>query len=333
MQEGSPGEQISRDDGAGSDRAAQRGEEASRDRQRRGMSAKVAFLSTRPWSFTMTFSSVTMGALIAAVGGKFSPLLYLVTLGGMIAFHAATNVLNDYYDVRHGVDKEGAPTTKYRLHPGASGEVPISTVLRFSAGLYAATLLAAAYLTSASGFDILIITAAGILGSVLYTADPIVLKARGAGEGTVFVMWGLLIPLGAYVVQTGALSWVPMVASVPIGILVALVLFANNIRDIEYDGSVNNRTIAVRLGEKKAARLYGWMLASAYAFILLEILTRFISAWSLLVFLTLPGAGPLWKMFNGPIPDDADPRTAALTLRFALLYMASIVLSIFLPLW
>ncbi|MDG6902020.1 MAG: prenyltransferase [Nitrososphaerota archaeon] len=295
------------------------------------LGAKEAFLSTRPWSFTMTFSSVTMGTLLAALGGRFNILFYLVTLGGMISFHAATNVLNDYFDVRHGVDKEGAPTTKYRLHPGASGQVPLSSVLRLSMLLYAVTLAAAAFLSASAGAAILVITAAGILGSVLYTADPVVLKARGVGEATVFVMWGLLIPLGAYMAQTSAFSWVPVLATVPVGILVALVLLANNIRDIAYDGSVNNRTIAVRLGERGAARFYDWLLASAYVFVGGEILARFVSAWSLLVFLTLPGALPLWRMFRGPIPDDADPRTAALALKFSLLYMASLVLSIFIP--
>ncbi|HUK79261.1 MAG TPA: UbiA family prenyltransferase, partial [Nitrososphaerales archaeon] len=106
------------------------------------MDAKTAFLSTRPWSFTMTFSSVTMGTLVAAIAGRFSPVYYALVLGGMIAFHAATNVLNDFYDVKHGVDREGAPTTKYRLHPAAFGQVPLSTTLAFSIALYAVTLAA-----------------------------------------------------------------------------------------------------------------------------------------------------------------------------------------------
>ncbi len=249
----------------------------------------------------------------------------------MIAFHAATNVLNDYFDVRHGVDKVGAPTTKYRLHPSAAGQTPLSTILKFSAVLYALTLLAALSLTITSGTGILIITAAGILGSVLYTADPVVLKARGLGEATVFAMWGLLIPLGAYMVQTGAFSWLPVLAAVPIGILVALVLLANNIRDIAYDGSVNTGTIAVRLGEETSTRLYAVLLASAYAFVAIEILVKLVSVWSFIVFLTIPAAFPLLRMFSGPIPDNADPMTARLALLFALLYMASFVLFIAIP--
>ncbi|MDG7013392.1 MAG: prenyltransferase [Nitrososphaerota archaeon] len=297
----------------------------------RSLGVRAAFLSARPWSFTMTFSSVTMGALLAALAGEFDLPLYLLTLGGMVVFHAATNILNDYYDVRHGVDKPGAPTTKYRLHPGAAGEARLSTILDFSLGLYAVTLLAAAYLASVAGPAILFITAAGVVGSVLYTADPVVLKARGAGEATVFVMWGLLIPTGAYMVQTRAFSLVPLVGGAPIGVFVALVLLANNIRDIDYDGSVNTRTLAVRLGVRAASRAYGWLLGIAYAYVLAEVLSGFVSAWSLLVLATLPGALPLWRMFRGPVPDNADPKTAALALQFSVLYMVSLVLSVFLP--
>ena len=295
------------------------------------MDAKTAFLSTRPWSFTMTFSSVTMGTLLAALGGKFNPLLYALTLAGMVAFHAATNVLNDFFDVRHGVDRGGAPTTKYRLHPAAFGQTPLSTTLQFSLGLYIVTLVIGAYLAMVSSSSILAIIIAGVLGSVLYTADPVVLKARALGEVTVFVMWGLLIPLGAFMVQTGGFSLSPMLAAVPIGLFVALVLLANNIRDIGYDGSMKTRTIAVVLGVKGAEKLYVALLAGSYLFVLLGILARLLPIWSLAVFLTAPGALRLVGMFGGPVPDNADPRTAALALQFALLYMVSLIIQIFVP--
>ncbi len=296
------------------------------------MDAKTAFLSTRPWSFTMTFSSVTMGTLLAAIAGRFNPYFYALTLGGMIAFHAATNVLNDFYDVRHGVDREGAPTTKYRLHPAAFGQVPLSTTLAFSVALYAVTLAAGIYLAFASSMYVLMVIAAGVVGSVFYTADPVDLKARSLGEPTVFVMWGLLIPLGAYLVQTGTFDWVPLLASVPIGIFVALVLLANNIRDVGYDGTVNERTLAVALGAPRAQRLYVALLTCAYAFVAAGMLVEQLPAWSLLVFVTVPGALKLARMFRGDVPDDADPRTAALALQFSLLYMASLALFIVVPL-
>ena len=296
------------------------------------MDAKTVFLSTRPWSFTMTFSSVTMGTLTAALAGRFNPILYALTLAGMVAFHAATNILNDFFDVRHGVDKVGAPTTKYRLHPAAFGQTPLSSILSLSIALYGVTIIAGLYLAFVSNLLILAVTAVGIIGSVFYTADPLVLKARGLGEVTVFSMWGLLIPLGSYIVQTGTYSLSPAVAALPIGLLVAEVLLANNIRDIEYDGSVGTRTLAVAIGAKRAEKAYAWILGAVYLLVVAGILGRLLPVWSLLVFLTLPEAFRLSRMFRDAVPDNADPRTAGLALRFSLLYMGSFVVAVFVQL-
>ena len=133
-------------------------------------------------------------------------------------------------------------------------------------------------------------------------------------------------------VQTGGSSWSPIVAALPIGILVALVLLANNIRDIEYDGSVGNRTLAVELGASSASKVYSVLLGVTYLLVVVGILAKLLPVWSLLVFLTAPGARGLVRMFAGKIPDNADPRTAALAFQFALLFMASLVIAIFFPL-
>jgi len=295
------------------------------------MNAKTLFLATRPWSFTMTFSSVTLGALIAALAGSFNLILYATTLIGMITFHAATNLLNDFYDVQHGVDRVGAPTTKYRPHPSATGQESPYTIRRWAVTFYLVTLLIAGYLSLEASPWVIALVAAGILGSVLYTADPVILKAKGLGEVTVFIMWGPLVPLGAYLVQTHTFSLSPVIAAVPIGILVAEVLLANNIRDIDYDGSVGVKTIAVKMG-KKSVTLYGALLLITYLCVPLFIAVKILPLWSLLTFLTLPGSWGLWKMFDGKVPDNADPRTAGVAFQFALLYMVSLLLQILIPL-
>jgi len=293
------------------------------------MDAKTLFLATRPWSFTMTFSSVTVGTLLAyLLTGSFNPLLYLLVFAGMIAFHAATNLINDFYDVKHGVDRMGAPTTKYRPHPVAAGVEPPSTIRFWAAVFYAFSLVAGVYLSLLSGPWVLVLVCVGVAGSLLYTADPVVLKARGLGEMTAFLMWGPLIPLGAYLVQTGGLSVAPVVLAIPIGILVALVLLANNIRDIEYDGSMGMKTLPVMLGKAKGSALYEALLLVTYLFVPVSIIAGLLPVWSLVVMVTVPEAIGLSKMFNGEVPDTADPRTAALALKFSLLYMASLALQI-----
>jgi 1,4-dihydroxy-2-naphthoate octaprenyltransferase len=297
------------------------------------LDAKTLFLATRPWSFTMTFSSVTIGTLLAyLLTGSFNPWLYLLVFAGMIAFHAATNMINDFYDVKHGVDRIGAPTTKYRPHPSAAGTVSPGTIRSWAGLFYMLTLATGAYLSLLRGPWVLALVCIGIAGSFLYTADPVILKSKGVGEVVVFVMWGMLIPLGAYLVQTGELSLLPMLLATPIGILVALVLLANNIRDIQYDGEVGMKTLPVIVGRAKGSAVYSGLLAVTYLFVPVAILAGLLPVWSLIVMLTVPEAVGLTKMFAGDIPDNADPRTASLALKFSVLYMASLVLQILFPL-
>jgi 1,4-dihydroxy-2-naphthoate octaprenyltransferase len=290
------------------------------------MDPKTLFLATRPWSFTMTFSSVTIGTLIAFLAGSFNLLLYVIVFVGMLAFHAATNLINDFYDVRHGVDRMGAPTTKYRPHPVATGVERPRTIRWWAAVFYTCTILAAVYLSFLRGPWILILAGIGVAGSLLYTADPVVLKARGLGEVTVFLMWGPLIPLGAYLVQTGVLSIVPILIAIPIGLLVALVILANNIRDIDYDGSMGMKTVPVIIGRTNGSKVYRALLLITYLFVPVSIVAGLLPFWSLVVFITAPEALGLSRMFAGDIPDNADPRTASLALKFSVLYMASLII-------
>ena len=59
--------------------------------------------------------------------------------------------------------------------------------------------------------------------------------------------------LGAYVVQTeGALSWEPFVASIPVALLVALILYVNEIPDRRGDARAGKRTLPVRFGRRRS---------------------------------------------------------------------------------
>ena len=79
-------------------------------------------------------------------------------------------------------------------------------------------------------------------------------------------------------------------------------------------------------------RLYEILLGLAYVLVIIGIVSLLLPVWSLVVFLTFPKARGLVRMFHGSVPDNADPRTAALAFQFSLLYMASLALAIFVPL-
>jgi len=109
----------------------------------------------------------------------------------------------------------------------------------------------------------------GVLISVFYTAPPFRLVHRGLGEITTGLGFGPVMVLGAYTVQTGRFAWEPLVASIPVGIFIALVLYVNEIPDRAGDAAVGKRTLPVRWDQATVAR--GFLLAAAAAFLLIAV--------------------------------------------------------------
>ncbi len=294
------------------------------------MSLRTWFQYARPWSFVMTVISAGVGGAVAFSRGWLDPLLFALTLVGLVFFHGATNMANDYFDVKHRVDTVEAPTAKYRQHPllgmGPSTRIFVSVV----AGLYASVLLIATYIAVLRGPVIALFTAAGLFFSYFYTASPFTLKYRALGEPAVILVWGPLMTGGTYYVLTGEIAPEVMIISLPIGILVGLVLLANNIRDIEYDKRAGIRTLAIILGKQRAINLYTLVIVSAYLIIILLILARILTPFAFLTFITLPSALRLIKVFRREVPEAADPMTAQLTMVFGLTLIAGIIIGSFL---
>ena len=76
----------------------------------------------------MSAISVSVGSALAAIYGDFSWFLYLAALIGTIFMHAATNLINDYYDVKSGVDTPEVATAQYRPHPLVEGKLEAGQV-------------------------------------------------------------------------------------------------------------------------------------------------------------------------------------------------------------
>ena len=203
------------------------------------------------WSFAMTAISICVGSILAAIDGTFMWGYFFITLAGMVVLHAATNLHNDYYDVKHGVDTIEASTAQYRPHPLVEGKLSSKQVGVAVVILYAVATGIGIFLVMTRGWELLIICLMGIFASVMYTAPPLKYKYFALGEFSVFLMWGPLMVLGAYYVQCQAFSINAVLISIPFGILVALVLLANNIRDIDHDQSKGISTIATVLESRK----------------------------------------------------------------------------------
>jgi len=285
------------------------------------------FLASRPWSFSMTAISVSVGSALAAIYGDFSWFLYLATIVGTIFLHAATNLINDYYDVKSGVDTPEVATAQYRPHPLVEGKLEAGQVRTAAYILYGLSILIGIYLAATRGWALMWIGLTGAFASLTYTAPPFKYKYSALGEIAVFLMWGPLMVSGAFFVQRQQFNINAFWISLPFGVLVALVLLANNIRDITHDRDKGILTLAIVLGQNKGILLYAILVVVAYLGIIFMSLFGPLYLWSLIVLVSLPLALGLLKQMKTQVPADADARTAKLDTAFGVLLVISLVLA------
>jgi 1,4-dihydroxy-2-naphthoate octaprenyltransferase len=103
---------------------------------------------------------------------------------------------------------------------------------------------------------ILILGLAGLLGGFFYTAPPVKLGYRGIGEIVIAFLFGILPVYGSYYLQTGAIDVIPLFAGCVMGILIFLVILANEFPDVAADAAVNKKTLVVCFGVRRGVWLY-----------------------------------------------------------------------------
>src|SRR2546421_6128088 len=245
---------------------------------------RVWFAALRPISFTASVIPVLVGTAIAATD-EFHPALFVLALAGSVAIHAGTNLVNDYFDHVKGTDNEES------LGPSGVIQRGLLSPRAVLAGAIVAFLVGAAIglvITAYAGWPVLALGGASVAAGYFYTASPFSLAYRGLGEAVVFVFMGPVIVIGAYYVQTGAWDWLPFVASLPIGLLVAAILHANNIRDIENDRRNNKWTLAALAGRPIADYEFIALMLGGYAVVVAMTLIG-TAPWPILItLLTLP---------------------------------------------
>jgi 1,4-dihydroxy-2-naphthoate octaprenyltransferase len=129
-------------------------------------------------------------------------------------------------------------------------------------------------------------------------------------------------------VQRQALSGKAFLISIPFGVLVAMVLMANNIRDIAYDSRQSIKTISLMLGRDKAIRLFAAFILASYALVIGMVVFGVVSPWAFLVFFSLPKAIGLVKTFMRQVPDGADANTGQLNTAFGALFITALIIQI-----
>jgi 1,4-dihydroxy-2-naphthoate octaprenyltransferase len=277
----------------------------------------------RPWSYTAAVIPVLLGASIAAYQGFVDLWLLALALIGSVAIQAGTNLVNEYYDDRKGIDKAQPFGTGGALQ---RGELQPQHVLAAGIAAFAIGSAIGLYLVSMTGPFIFWLGLFSVLAGFFYTAGPFALAYVGLGELAVFIFMGPVMVVGSYYLQARTVTLPVVLASLPIGFLVAAILHANNLRDLETDRQFGKRTLATILGRQGARVEYYILIGGTYISLLLLVLFGFAPWWTLISLLTLPTAIRLMRIAGS----ETEPRalqpvlrlTGKLHLRFGLLLVA-----------
>lgn len=227
---------------------------------------KAWILACRPWSFTAAIVPLLVGAALAFMEGYGDFFLLLLTLLGGVALQAATNMQNSCDDFRRGVD---SLDYSHGESPIVLGLLSEDAMRRAALIVFAFALVIGIVLTFFCGWPILLFGIIGIIGGYGYTGGRLSYKYIALGPVMVFLLMGPLMVMASYYVQTGMISWMPFLAGCPIGFLVAAIMHANDIRDIEHDRSVGISTLSTKLGFSSALQLHLFLICGAYLSLLL----------------------------------------------------------------
>lgn len=253
---------------------------------------KLLIQALRAPFFTATLAAVFVGSAVAWNDGAFRWDLFFITLIAAVAVHAGTNVLNDYFDHIFRADDLQEHPTPFSGGSRVIQERKMSPpmVLWLAIGGYVITVVAGIWLIWLRGWPMLVIGLLGLFLSVEYTAPPLRLAYRGHGLGELAtgIGFGPIMVVGTYFVQTGAIRPSAVWASLPIGFLIAAVLYINEFPDYEADREAGKNTIVVVQGPRGAVAGYGAIMLAAYATVVVGVLSRLMHWSAFLTFLTLP---------------------------------------------
>ena len=197
----------------------------------------------------------------------------------------ATNLFNEYYDYKYGLDKidsEGisGSIVKGNLSPR---EVMVGALI-----LYSLAFILGLILTFMTSLYVLLVGLVCMLAGYFYTGGKYPIAYSPFGEVVSGFFMGTIIIALSFYFQTEYVNADIIVVSLPLFIMIGAILLANNIRDLDNDKESGRRTYAILVGRNNAIKTMAISFIVVYLLNVLFIVTKYASWWNLLVFVTIP---------------------------------------------
>lgn len=285
-------------------------------------------IAVRPWSFPASAMPVIVtAAFLFWKGYEISWGFAIWALLNIIVFHAAGNTWSDYFDFKKKVDADdtfGAKTL-------TTGMFEPKEIYRLSVALTVVAVAGGLALMALTGLPLLWIGLGGLVCTLLYP----MLKYNALGDLVILLAYAFLPTLGTSFVAAGGIIPSVLIVALPLGLITDGILHSNNTRDMKTDSRAGIRTMAMSLGVKSSAVLYGFEMIFPFIWVGVCSICGFMPLATIIIFMTLPVAIGCAKTMMNSVEGgvhmiaDLDVRTANLQLMFSLLLTVSFVIARF----
>ncbi|HHY72585.1 MAG TPA: 1,4-dihydroxy-2-naphthoate polyprenyltransferase [Bacillus bacterium] len=257
---------------------------------------QIWYRQLRPHTLTAAFVPVSIGTALALLDGFINMPLFLAMLLASILIQAATNLFNEYYDYKRGLDHAesigiGGGIVRDGIAP--------KTIRNVAIGFFAIAILLGFYICASSSWWIAAIGIICMFTAYFYTGGPYPIAYSPFGEIVAGFFMGVVIILISYFIQSGSISLKSFLISIPISILIGAILLSNNIRDLDGDKKSGRRTLAILIGRENAVKFLAGMFVVSFIWIIALVATSIVSPWLLIVFASLPKAFQAVRGFKG----------------------------------
>lgn len=283
-------------------------------------------IAVRPWSIPASAMPIIVAvAYLFWKGASISWSMALLTLFGMILFHLTGNVWSDYFDYKKKVDADdtfGAKTL-------TSGMFEPKEIRNLALGLLVVSVICGLAIFALTGLPLLWIGLAGVALTLLYP----LLKFNALGDLDILLTFAFLPTIGTSYTVTGAIDWSVLWIALPVGLITDGILHCNNTRDMRTDARAGITTMAMSLGTKASAWLYGFEMIFPYVWVGVISMIGILPVHTVAIFLTLVIAISNAKIMMHSVEGgvemiaDLDVKTANLQLFFSVLLAASLIIA------
>lgn len=203
----------------------------------------------RPHTLTAAFVPVLVGSAAARYFTTISIDLLIMMLVACLLIQAATNMFNEYFDYKKGLDDHesvgiGGAIVRNGMSP--------KSVYYLAIAFYIVAAIIGLYICAKSSWWILIVGIVCMAVGYLYTGGPFPISWTPFGEIFAGFFMGFVIIMITFYIQVGSLHWYPAILSIPISINIGMINMANNIRDRVKDKNSGRKTFVILVGKKIA---------------------------------------------------------------------------------